>query len=158
MWWVYLLTIIILIVGWNLIFRYLTYRSLEKEIRGKSWKDVPLDDYIKQCYHFISERYPMLRHCWAKRFWRSFFYRNLWNLKGKSLPCHMYNVLFNYCMRLRLPKKDIRLKYIADFDQLVFVHYYSQLRINGKWINVDVWGKHRGVPLGETINSPGWKR
>jgi hypothetical protein len=157
-WWFYFSAIIVFLVGWNLFFRYLTYRSLEKDLKKHNWKDVPLNEYIQKCYHLISDRYPMLRHCWVKRFWRSLFYRNLWKISGKSLPCHMYNILFNKCISLRLPKKDIRLKYISDFKQLVFVHYYSQLRINGEWKNVDVWGKFRGVPFGETILSPGWKR
>lgn len=117
-----------------------------------------MEEYLQKCYHLVADRYPMLRHCWAKRFWRSLFYRNLWNLKGKGLPCHIYNVLFNHCMSMRLPKKDIRLRYVADLKQKVFIHYYSQLKVGGKWMDVDVWGKYRGVPFGSTINSPGWKR
>ncbi len=157
-WWIYLLGMVLLVALWNLLFRYLTYRSVDKYLQKVSWKNESLDKYICHCYRLIAERYPMLKHCWYKRFWRSLFYRNLWNLSGKSFPCHMYNILFNRCMRLRLPKKDIRLKYVSDLHQLIFIHYYSQLRLNRKWMNVDVWGKFRGVPLGETIHCPGWKR
>ena len=45
-WWIYLLGMVLLVALWNLLFRYLTYRSVDKYLQKVSWKNESLDKYI----------------------------------------------------------------------------------------------------------------
>ncbi|MFH1275761.1 MAG: hypothetical protein ABIH82_01485 [Candidatus Woesearchaeota archaeon] len=107
-----------------------------------------------RCYHFISEKYQMISHCYFKRPWTNFFYRNM--CKSNSLPCHMYALLFNHCMKKKFKKKNLKIKFITKFPHYPFIHFFSKIKLDGKWIDVDVWGRKRGVPFGKTIHDVRW--
>ncbi len=156
--WIYLLIILGLLILINLYFRWRTYRSLEKDLDKLNWNKLSKKQYILKCYHFISDRFGMVRHCWMRIPWRNLFYRNLWRMKGKALPCHHFALLFNRAIHKRFPKMPTRLKYTNDLKQLLLVHFHSQIKPGRKWIDVDVWGKKRNVPFGKSINSEGWVR
>jgi hypothetical protein len=70
----------------------------------------------------------------------------------------MYALFLNHCLRQRLSKKEVKLTSINLLSQKVLLHFYSQVFLGGKWINIDSWGKKRGIPFGETIHMAGWKR
>lgn len=133
----------------NLYFRRATFRTIDREIAALPWSGATEQEFLEKCYHHLSNRYEMLQRCYLKRPWTNFFYRNIWH--AKSLPCHMYAIILNRCLRRKFSKEQLKIIFTSKIPHYPFVHFFSQVQVEGCWTNVDVWGKKRGIPLGKTI-------
>lgn len=150
---------ILLIISALLIFLLLlniynwhkSIRSLEKELRNKEWFNASKEEFVKHCYNFVADHFGHIKHCYYKRPWRNFFYCNIWNLKGEGLPCHMVNFLFQRSLLNRLPSKKVRTVITSKPTEMTLIHFFSKVKIKGKWIPIDAWGKKRGVPYGKIV-------
>lgn len=147
------LIILLILVLINLYFRYKTFKNLDKDLEKVKWKNLPKEKYMKKCYDFVADRFAKVRHCWLKFPWRNIYYRNMWRLKDKGIPCHMYTPFFNRCLLKRFKKKEVKTAVTSNWHKKMMIHFYSKVKINGGWINIDVWGKKRGIPLGKNIHN-----
>ncbi len=136
----------------NLYFRKNTLKSLNNEIKSVTWINVPKEEYIRKCYDFVAERFTKMKRCYVKRPWRNFYFTNLWKYK-KSLPCHLQNNLFRRCLLKRFDKKEVKTVVSRYIQKGVLIHFHSKVKLNGKWIDVDVWGKKRGIPFGKNVHN-----
>ena len=148
---VWVLSAIILFVLVNILFITLAFRSIDRSMEKINWKDLSPEKFVRGCYDFVADRFEMVRHCYVVRPWRNFFYRNLWKAKGKGLPCHVFTIFFNRCLRKRMSKKDVKTIFYSKFPRYPWVHFYSKVRLNGKWLSLEPWGKKRGVIYGKVI-------
>jgi hypothetical protein len=133
-------------------------RSVDKDLQKFNWNHLKKEEYLKKCYSYVGDRFGMVKHCWIYLPWRNFFYRNMWKMKGKGLPCHVYTFFFNRCLQKKFSKKDIKIIFAADRAKNIVVHFYTKVKLDGKWLNADVWGKRRGLPFGKNIHDSKWKR
>lgn len=147
------LGIILVFVLINLYNQRETFKSLERDLEKVWWRKISKEKYVNKCYHFVADRFGVIRHCYLKYPWRNFFYRNIWEQKGKGLPCHLYALLFNRCLSKRFKKEGVKLVITTNFYKRMFLHFYSQVKLKGRWIDVDVWGKKRGIPFGKNIRN-----
>lgn len=137
----------------NFYFRYRTFRSLNEELEKVKWKNLPKKEYVRKCYDFVAGRFTRLNKCWLRYPWRNFYFGNVWDFKGESLPCLIQNKLFQRCLLERFNKKEIKTAMTKNFKKGAYIHFYSQVKVNGKWIDVDVWGKKWGIPFGKNIHN-----
>ena len=75
--------------------------------------------------------------------------KEIWRVEG-YLPCTLQNYLMRiFLVRSGLFKEDdIRLR--VTFI-ILNIHQYLQARIDGEWVDVDVWGAYRGVKVGKHV-------
>ena len=149
--------LIFFVISFNILNRYRTYRSVDKEIQKLNWKDLPLNQYILKSYNHVSDRFTSKNKVWLRRPWRNLFFRNLWKMKGKGIPCHMQSFFFQRLLEKRMKKHHIRTKMLA-FRKGMLLHFYSQIKLRGKWIDVDVWGKRWGIPFGKNVKNTKLKK
>ncbi|MDA3840453.1 MAG: hypothetical protein PF572_05150 [Patescibacteria group bacterium] len=108
------------------------------------------EECLKKAYQILVDRYQGQR---IKTYTRIFniFYSDinyLWRQKG-FLHCN--NI--NYIMRAFLIKSnffkedDIKIKWTLVW--YISPHQYLQVRINEKWVNVDVWAHSFGIKFGD---------
>ncbi len=140
----------------NLYYRHKTYRSIELELARLDWNDLPTMQYIKRSYDFVADRFTKVNKCWLKYPWRNFYFKNLWSLKGKGLPCHMQSFLFNRIVAKKIGKDKIKTVATRAVHKGVFIHFYSKIKIKNNWKEVDVWGKKWGIPFGKNIHNCKW--
>jgi len=144
------LVTVISFIGINVYFRRATYKAIDRELRNLPWKDLSVEEYMEKCYHLISEKYQMISHCYLRKPWTNFFYRNMF--KSKSLPCHMYALIFNRFMQKKIGKKNAKIKFVTKLPEYPWIHFFSKVKLKDRWVNIDVWGRKRGVPYGKTIH------
>ena len=137
----------------NLYYWEATLRSLDKAIESVKWKEVSKDEYVKKSYDFIARRFARVHQSWLKYPWRNFYFTNVWNLKGKGVPCHMQNTLFQRCLLKRFSKQEIKTVVTNSLKKGMIIHFYSKVKMKGKWIDVDVWGKKWRIPFGKNIHN-----
>ncbi len=80
------------------------------------------------------------------------FSRNLEKLwSQKVLPCNQITLMYRiFLVKSGLfSEAEIRVRHIAIYAML---HQYIQIKHNGKWIDVDVWAAHAGIPFGRRSN------
>ena len=154
--WLYVTIGMVFFLFINLYYWKKSISSLEKELKQQAWFNAPKKDYILNCYNFVADHYVMQKHAWA-RAWKNFFYKDCWR-KARSIPCHMYALFFLHCLKQRFPKTEVHLKAINLLNQWILLHFYAAVFLEGDWMNIDCWGKKRGVPYGETIRIESWKR
>ncbi len=141
-----------LVLGVNFVNRYRTHQSLDQDFKKLGWDKLSRNELIKQSYAFVAQRFPRVNMCWLKYPWRNFYYRNIWKQK-KGLPCHMQSFLFHRFLEKKIAAKDFKTKMTKAFNQKVWVHFYSKVKINGRWTDVDVWGKRWGIPFGRNVKN-----
>ncbi|MBL7160221.1 MAG: hypothetical protein ISS95_01540 [Candidatus Aenigmarchaeota archaeon] len=135
----------------NFYFRYKTYKSMGKALKKKRWKKLTKEEYAKRCYHFIADRYTKMNRCWLKYPLRNMYLRNIWKFKGESIPCLIENALFQRCLLKRFEKSEVKTVLCRHFRQGIYIHFYSRVKLRGRWVDVDVWGKKWGIPFGGNI-------
>jgi len=89
----------------NLYFKYQTYHSVDKEMRKMEWNTAPLEEYVKNSYHLVAERFSKVNLCWLRYPWRNMFFTNMWKMRGEGLPCHMQTFLFHRLLENKLSRK-----------------------------------------------------
>lgn len=141
---------IIFLMALHFYFRRQTYRSLNKAV--KKWMKLPPKKYIKKCYKMISNRFSWKSQTWLKYPWRNFYFTNIWNLRNKPLPCHIQNALFQYCLKKKLKRNQIKTKMSANLKKEIYIHFHSLIKIKNRWVDVDVHQRKKGLPFGKSIN------
>ncbi len=151
--WLYvLLGVIFVLLCVNFYFRAKTFHDLNKTLEKKKWKKLSKKEYVKKCYDLVSRKFPKVNKCWAKYPWRNFYFRNIWTYK-KSVPCLIQNKLFQRCLLNKFNKDKIKTIMTSNFKKSIWLHVYSKVKLNGKWIEVGVWGKKWGIPFGKNIHN-----
>jgi hypothetical protein len=79
------------------------------------------------------------------------------DLEGKSMPCFVQNYMFKHCLLKKFDKKEIKTKITSNLRKGILIHIYSQVYVNGKWVDVDVYEKKRGLPFGKNIHNFNFK-
>jgi hypothetical protein len=151
-WLFILLGIILVLLLVNFYFRAKTFKDINKELEKKKWKKLPKKKYAKKCYDFVSRKFPKVNKCWLKYPWRNFYFRNIWTYK-KSVPCLIQNKLFQRCLLNKFHRREIKTIMASDFKKRILLHFYSKVKLNGNWVEVDVWGKRWGIPFGKNIHN-----
>jgi len=152
-WWVIIFSLLFLLVLISFYFRLRTFHSLDLVLKSKNWDKLSKKEYLKKCYDFIGNHFVWKSQCWIYYPWRNFYYRNIWNLKNNCLPCHIQNSIFQHALLTRFRRKEIKTIFTYDLKQNIFVHFYSKIKLNGKWIDVDIHKKNDGVPFGKNIHT-----
>jgi len=147
------LGVVLLLIVMNFYFRYKTFQSLDKDLDKIKWKTLPKEKYVRKCYDLVEKKFTKVSRCWLKYPWRNFYYRNIWTFEGNSLSCLLQNKLFQRCLLRKLKKDEIKTVMAKDFKKGIYIHFYSKVRLNGKWVDIDVWGKKWGIPFGKNIHN-----
>jgi hypothetical protein len=103
-------------------------------------------DYLQEAFNYITTTF------YGKRLETIFLFRyafeDVYKYKPGYLPC----TSLNYLVRIFLIKsgrfieEDIKVKTVPlNF----FIHQYLQVKVDGKWIDVDPWSAHLEIPLGK---------
>lgn len=150
-WWIVGITVLVLLILINFYFHYKTFKSLDKYMEKVKWKNHPKEKYVKRCYDLIGDRFGSLTNCWIKLPWRNFYYRNFGDFKGKALTCYVQNTLFQRCLLKKFTKKEVKTAFDYCPKRKVFVHFYSKVKVNGKWVDVDAYEKKQKVPFGKHL-------
>lgn len=119
------------------------------EIKKSSNKE----EYLKRSYEILAAKYHGDR---IKTYTRLFdvFQRDIGSLWNKNGFLHCTSI--NYVMRALLIKSgfftddDIRLKWTQIW--YISPHQYLQIKVNGKWINADVWANAYGIKFGDNAH------
>lgn len=150
--WILFFALPVFVLLLNLYYRNKTISSLEQDFNKLNWKNLPREKYIKKSYTFLSNKFDNVKRCWLIYPWRNFYYRNLWKTKNLGLPCHMQNFLLQKFLLKKMKRNDIKTIITSMVHKRMFVHVYSKVKIKGKWTDVDVWGKKRGIPFGKSVH------
>jgi hypothetical protein len=126
---------------------------LNKTLDEKKWEKLPKEKYVLKCYDFVAGRFTKVSRCRLKYPWRNFYFRNIWMFKGNSVPCLIQNKLFQRCLLRKFHRDEIKTKIDANFRKGIWLHFYSHIKLNGKWVDVDVWGKKWSIPFGKNIHN-----
>lgn len=108
------------------------------------------EECLKKAYAVMTARFHGLRGTTYFLFWRLFIKdaAKLWKQKG-----FMQCTNLNYLMRILLVKsgffseEDIELKWTAIW--YFSPHQYLRIRLGGKFVNIDIWGRHAGIEFGD---------
>lgn len=127
-----------------------------KKVINKLNKIKDKEKFTKASYTFIAERYP------TKRFRLPIYlYRMFWHNPNEIIkfsgyvPCNIHSFMLKKLLLAskRFKEEDIKEKYtITDF----LIHKYIRVNINGKYVNLDSWGKGSGVPYGSYARGFGY--
>jgi hypothetical protein len=132
--------------------------SLPKEIPDEIQKVVEelrktrnREECLKKAYAVLTDKYQgrRFRTLLLPHYLLITELRKLWNKSG-----FIYCNQMNYLLRLLLIKsgwfkdKDVELKWTLIW--YISLHQYCRVRLsNKKYVNVDIWGKAQGFPLGD---------
>ncbi len=108
---------------------------------------------LKHAFNFVKNNVQPGNKLFFRNLRRSFVNDifKLWDYIKKD--GFLYCTQQNYLIRILLIKsgkfkeKDIAL--ITYIRKKFFIHQYMQIKINNKWIDVDVWFAHFGTPFGK---------
>ncbi|EKD29428.1 MAG: hypothetical protein ACD_78C00417G0006 [uncultured bacterium (gcode 4)] len=108
------------------------------------------EECLKKTYDILNTKYRGYR---VKTYTRLFelFITDIIKLWSRNGFLHCTNI--NYVMRIlllksgRFQESDIRLKWTLIW--YVSPHQYLQVRVNGKWIDVDIWAHAYGIQFGD---------
>ena len=123
--------------------------GMKNAIASLKAKSKNKEEYLYHTYTFITTKY------WSvfAGIWRNFpllfehRWPTLWKRKG-YIGCHH----FAHLVRIFLLKSGMFKDHEIRFKLSIYdwcVHQYCQVLINGKWIDVDAWGKKAGIPFGK---------
>jgi hypothetical protein len=124
--------------------------EIEEKINELKAKSSSAEEFLKLAYDYLGTKYRSRRFGTILRFGHLFkSIDEIWQTKG-FLPC----TINNYLLRIFLvrsgwfKKRDIRRQHV--FFNFI-IHQYLRVRVSGRWLDVDVSEKQRGVPLGKHI-------
>jgi len=123
---------------------------------ARSFLDIRItkEKYLQECYELITNRFRSTTYGFLIYFWRNFYLGNIWE-KGNVLPCEIQSKLLEQCLLQKFRKDEVRSIWVA-FKRPLIIHNFLEVRVNGKWISVDPWGRRHGIPLGENMLSNGY--
>ena len=123
-------------------------KSMENEIRKLKHISHSKHELLTKTYDFLSNRYYGARMKTITCV--GYLFRDVdwtWEHPG-FLPCTQHN----FMLRIFLIKsgffmeKDIKVRHaFYEFD----IHQYPQVRLDGKWVDVDLWGHFLGKEIGQ---------
>ena len=126
-------------------------QEMEEKIKEFKLKSINKEDYLKDCFYFLANRFKPSRLNVILKI-NEVFKINLdylWNKKG-----HIHCTSLNYLFRIMLVKsllfkeEDIKLKLTNTW--LIAPHQYLQIIINKeKVINIDLWAYGFGIKYGD---------
>lgn len=108
------------------------------------------EEFLKLAFNYLGGRYRSERLNTVKKF--NYLFKPLnevWQMSG-YVPC----TVSSYLLKIFLIKSgffkeaDIRRRHV--FVNFIW-HQYLQVKVGGKWINIDVGEKQRGLPLGKHL-------
>lgn len=124
--------------------------EMKKKIMELKSKTGSPREFLESAYDFLGSKRRSERLNTFLKF--HYLFKNLefiWEREG-YIPCTQNNLL----MRIFLVRsgffrdKDIKTKHVfANF----VIHQYLQVKLDGKWIDVDVGEKQRGLPIGKHL-------
>lgn len=111
------------------------------------------EDCLRKTYDILIKKY---HGCHFKTYLKLYevFSSDIYKLWKKKGFMHCTNI--NYVMRILLiasgffKEEDIRLKWTLIW--YVSPHQYLQIKINGKWLNIDVWAYAHGIKFGDNAH------
>ena len=145
--------ILVILVFIHFYSRSRTFKSLDNVLKKKNWDKLSKKEYLMKCYNLVGDHFVWKSQCWIKYPWKNFYYRNIWNLKDECLPCHIQNALFQYCLLKKFGRDEIKTKFTNDLKQKILVHFYTLVKLGGKWLDADVHKRNDGVPFGKNIHT-----
>ena len=116
-------------------------------------KSLNKEECLKKVYEILIAKY---QGCRIKTYTKLFdaFKRDIATLWSKNGFLHCTHI--NYVMKVLLiksdffKKEDIRLKWTQIW--YISPHQYLQVKIDDKWINVDVWAYAYGIKFGDNAH------
>lgn len=124
-------------------------KSLGKSVASLKRKHKTKLAFAKAAYDIIASKYKG-SHVFTFFRWDLLFTRDLdvlWSRVG-YLPCHQQNLLYRIFLVSSgvFSDDDFRLRHTPIYLQ---IHQYVQVRIGGKWVDVDLWASQCGIPFGK---------
>lgn len=121
----------------------------KKIIELKGSVNSPIE-FLELVYDFLGSKYRSERLNTFLKF--NYLYKDLefiWEREG-YIPCTQNNLLMRiFLVRSKFFRdEDIRIKHV--FVNFV-IHQYLQVKLDDKWIDVDVGEKQRGLPIGKHL-------
>jgi len=103
-------------------------------------------EYLKNSYDYLSSKYYGSKVELFTKWQRAF--DDVFTHKTGFVPCNVFNELMKIVLIKsgRFEDNDIRKR--VTFLNL-FIHQYLQIKVSGKWIDVDMEYKNMGVPFGK---------
>ena len=151
-----LILIIKIILSISLLLTSFNYKAISMESFDSDFEQVE-DDWVKysdlefaeECNNLISEYFGVEDKCWLKHPQRIMYFDDYWStLEGECLPCRTQNDFLQQCLLKRFPKDRIRTDIMSCPNEHITIHYQSQVLIDGEWVDVDSYGKKKGVSFG----------
>lgn len=125
-----------------------TPEEMEKEIEKLKKKSKTKIDFLENTYNFLTRRYTGAKIKTVMCFDYLFKDVNwIWRHHGFQ-HCTNQNLMMRvFLVRSGFFKdEDIMIRHtFFDFD----IHQYLSVNLNGKWIDIDLWGKFLGIKMGE---------
>lgn len=119
------------------------YLKVIDEINNRSKNNV---EYLKNVYDFLTSKYYGSKiELFTK--W-NYAFDDIFSHKMGFIPCNIFNQILKTMLlqSQRFEEKDIRKRIVLlNF----FIHQYLQVRVEDKWIDVDLEYKNIGIPFGK---------
>ncbi|MFA6306702.1 MAG: hypothetical protein WCV70_03540 [Patescibacteria group bacterium] len=118
-----------------------------EEYKAQSRTD---EEFLRLAYDYLGSRYRSERFNTFLKF--NYLFKSLdeaWRMGG-YLPCTVNNYLLKIFLVSSgwFKEEDIRRRHV--FVNFI-LHQYLQVKINDKWLDVDVGEKQRGLPIGKHL-------
>ncbi|MFA4941118.1 MAG: hypothetical protein WC582_00770 [Patescibacteria group bacterium] len=125
-------------------------REMEETIEKLKTQSSSPKEFLELSFNYLGKKYHSERLATILKF--SYLFKNLENVwvTNGFIPCTQSNFL----LRIFLVKSgffredDIRRRHV--FVNFV-PHQYLQVKLDDKWLDVDVGEKHRGMPIGKHL-------
>jgi len=103
-------------------------------------------DFLKNSYDYLTSKYYGSKIELFTKWYYAF--DGVFTHKTGFIPCNVFNELLRIMLIKsgRFDGKDIRKR--VTFLNL-FIHQYLQIKVNGKWVDVDMEYKNMGVVFGK---------
>ena len=123
--------------------------NLANKIKNKSKLEI-----IKSAYEYVSTNYRSGRFK-TYIYFNQFFINDIEYIthrKNKFVNCTLQNKLIKYILIKtgKFSSKDIKTAWGAAY--YISPHQWLKVKLGKKWIEVDPWSKHYGVPFGKNGN------
>ncbi len=119
------------------------FEEVINKINKKSKTDY---DFLKNSYDFVVSKYSGQRLETIIKF--KYIFKNPFEFKSRFMPCTLQNHLLRTILIKSGRFSDDNIKLVIVPFNLI-IHQYLKVRIDDRWINVDPWSNHLGVPFGK---------
>ena len=124
--------------------------DMREVINGLKSRANSKEEFLKLAYNYLGSRFRSERFNTFLKF--HYLFKNLddiWKMQG-YMPCTQSSFL----MRIFLIKsgffkeEEVRKRHtFFDFN----IHQYLQVNLGGKWVDIDIGEKQRGMPIGKRL-------